>query len=353
MVERFKKKINGITGAIGHAWEYTRGFTTLTSSNKTNESNESTTYDPNTMERVTINDFYSDNGVYVVETKCSKGLSSFRQKIICLVTVLSIAILCVAVNLQIKKSSPSEKKVAQGLQDDDIDDDEIDKIPLAPSDLSEMCAMKNIQTQDGFSDCEEECIIASCCVMAKTMESFCFTESNFNPCLTYKSCESIHPIFGLLEVPRTSFQSEGKANSLVPSEHVIAETCSKKGLETPEGKKMCEELCEPSQCCFATESDNCRSQKSDLCFIYSPCTVISYENKDDVYEDEGDEDGDLSTQAVAYAPSEKQVVLAPKMGYCGLSYDPEKSTCDRMCEFDSDCDGLEEICLSTLVNKCR
>lgn len=171
-------------------------------------------------------------------------------------------------------------------------------IPYAPQNLDKHCSDALLSpNNDQRAACQKECMVAACCVLTETMPENCFKGETKNACLTYRPCETIYPVYGMLINKDTVNASNGAISWMAAAlgntngndsntnkqQHMIASACDYQSLSTSEGRDSCDLLCSPAAaCCFETKEGNadyaCWNHIDQdyylLCYIYSPCAII-------------------------------------------------------------------------------
>lgn len=105
----------------------------------------------------------------------------------------------------------------------------------------------------GRADCEKECSLAVCCIA----EGEAFSCYNKDP----KWCDSRIKICNILD--GSSWRTPEHEQIPYASSNII-ELCSKDSLSTFSGRRDCEEVCEPSSCCWEELMNrNCRKQNEE------------------------------------------------------------------------------------------
>ena len=101
--------------------------------------------------------------------------------------------------------------------------------------------------------CEKECSAAVCCV-AKGESFSCYDKQP-------EWCDSRIKICNILDA--SSWKTPD--HKLIPYASAnIIELCSKERLTTFSGRRDCEEVCEPSSCCWEEfKNRNCRKQNQE------------------------------------------------------------------------------------------
>mmetsp|Transcript_15121 Transcript_15121/g.20043 ORF Transcript_15121/g.20043 Transcript_15121/m.20043 type:complete len:981 (+) Transcript_15121:67-3009(+) len=139
-----------------------------------------------------------------------------------------------------------------------------------PSNLPYTCNSINLQTPDGYLDCETACHHGSCCLATTTGprlfdKGSCF-ETHPDLCGGYETCLNLDTI------------KPGPSGS-----EAVNLKCSMESVATKDGRETCEHLCAVRSCCFANDERNCRSTNKNWCNEYSACEVLITEKENNSY----------------------------------------------------------------------
>lgn len=143
------------------------------------------------------------------------------------------------------------------------------EIPTAPPGLSDLCSAKSLSNVHGYSDCEDWCNEARCCLE----DSFECTILNEAACSAYEE-----PCTKLFE-----FKTRGSIQS--STEHVVdimdlagqvVEACSSSNLKEVQGRSHCERLCNDRSCCFepAGVPESCAADAEKECLAFASCKIL-------------------------------------------------------------------------------
>ena len=141
-------------------------------------------------------------------------------------------------------------------------------LPVAPSNLKEVCALDNLSGMQGEIDCRDPCMKAACCWEQQSdgRDPACW-ESHPLECAPYESC--VH----LLQAGSGSRPQEARPTSTVPRAPDGVASCDPNTIDNVDEVLACEDACSYGTCCWKTGASLCVTDPN--CLAYSPCLILN------------------------------------------------------------------------------
>lgn len=153
------------------------------------------------------------------------------------------------------------------------------EVPPAPLNMASLCSAKSLSNVRGFSDCEDKCDRAQCC-MEDAEDCLVL---NDEVCSAYeKPCTKLYN-FMTTGVERAkpkdaTYSVAGKGEDeivhIMDLAQDVVESCSPELLATTQGRLHCEHLCNSRMCCFSAGADNCLDERTDECLAFAGCSIL-------------------------------------------------------------------------------
>jgi len=155
--------------------------------------------------------------------------------------------------------------------------------------VKDACSPASLEQGKGKQLCREICIPGKCCFETTTCE---FDKRTL--CETYRDCGALgqDEFMDMEDVLINSTNDHDynhveitmfKAPQVI---HMILElACSQNSRDTDEGLALCEEVCIPAACCYASDNNDsnkgsCWDEKLDMCSIYADCGYLYVDSWD-------------------------------------------------------------------------
>lgn len=144
------------------------------------------------------------------------------------------------------------------------------EVPPAPPGLDALCSPQSLANVHGYTDCEDKCNRARCCLEEPTG----CTVLNDEVCADY-------------EMPCTALYDFKTKGSIQPDDvyeqdiimelaEQVVDACSSDSLKDIQGRSHCEHLCNDRTCCFAPSSnpDSCAEELGQECLAFAACNIL-------------------------------------------------------------------------------
>jgi len=146
------------------------------------------------------------------------------------------------------------------------------EVPTAPPGLSDLCSAKSLSNVHGYTDCEDWCNKARCCLE----DSFECTVLNEEVCSDYEE-----PCTNLFEFKtkgsiQPKISKSGDAVDIMDLAEQVVEACSSSSLKEVQGRSHCEHLCNDRSCCFepAGTPEGCAGEAEKECLAFASCKIL-------------------------------------------------------------------------------
>ena len=133
----------------------------------------------------------------------------------------------------------------------DVEGDTKSDPPMPARPLDEICSISNILHEDGLYTCKSACALGACCFHS----------------VSDKGCPD-NPVCPEYQVCAQLPYKEWSTHRVPPPLEYI---CSAEQLETDIGKTRCFDACKPGSCCLTSIPGSCFSDHPGQCRQYAPC----------------------------------------------------------------------------------
>jgi len=135
-------------------------------------------------------------------------------------------------------------------------------IPVGPNNLGSLCSSTSLSTRVGRTKCRTVCNRAKCCFSTEL-------EPDVAPCRTLDVCTTYAACLNL--------EASNTVQDAIASE--IDQKCTVESALSPEGKPICQSVCQQHRCCFADDDvlmEECYEDTS--CAQYDGCDLVFGDN---------------------------------------------------------------------------
>ena len=146
-------------------------------------------------------------------------------------------------------------------------------LPLAPTNLVDLCAPERLGYMQGELSCRDPCMKAACCwEQGPNGETPACYHLHPRECAAYDSCTNLLTT-GSDPRPFDDSSSTGSGTSSVPRAPDSVARCDPMVVDSVDDLLACEEACNFGTCCWKTGARVCAADPN--CLDYKPCEILN------------------------------------------------------------------------------